>query len=166
MLEAATRFLDQLDAMLSRLDSQLEIAQSKVEVASTLCEFAGRELNLADCGVYLRDGSNLERIAAWGTRDAPEASDARIDLVVPSGIAGSCAHELRLQRTDDAHADPRCRADERHRSELAVPILHGAALLGVIDSRYPDAGFYDPRYEKAFKAIADRGAVRLRELDG
>lgn len=166
MLEAATRFLDQLDDMLSRLDGQLEVAQSKDEVASALCDFAGRELNLADCGVYLRDGNGLAQTAVWGTREVPKAEDARIDLGVPSGIAGSCAHQLRLQRTDDAHSDPRCRADEKHRSELAVPILHGATLLGVLDSRYPDASFYDARYERAFKAIADRGAARLRELGG
>lgn len=165
MLEAATRFLDQLDAMLSRLDGQLELAQSRAEVANTLCEFVGRELNLADCGVYLHDGKGLSQMAAWGTREKPEPPGARIDLGVPSGIAGSCAHQLRPQRTDDARTDPRCRAGEAtHRSELAVPILHGATLLGIIDSRDPEAGFYDARYEKAFKAMADRGAARLREL--
>ena len=167
MPDAVTRFLSQIDALLTRLDGQLDLATSPREAAWTLCEFTGRELNLADCVIYLPEGgSGLIQTAAWGPkRVAENMLESRIRLNIGRGIVGDCARQLCKQRADDTRRDPRYVLDaELNLSELAVPIHHEEILLGVLDSEHPEAGFYDARYEQAFEAIAERGAARLWRL--
>ncbi|HEV8693168.1 MAG TPA: GAF domain-containing protein [Lysobacter sp.] len=169
MPDTVTRFLGQLDALLTRLDGQLDLATSQREAAWTLCEFTGRELNLADCVVYLPDGNDgLMQTAAWGPkRVAENMLESRIRLNFGKGIVGDCARQLRTQRADDTRRDPRyVRDQELNLSELAVPIHHQEILLGVLDSEHPETGFYDARYEQVFEAIAERGAARLWRLRG
>ena len=169
MPDTVTRFLSQFDALLRRLDGQLDLAASMHEAAWALCEFTGRELNLADCVVYMPDGTDgLIQIAAWGPkRIAQNMLESRIRLNFGKGIVGDCARRVRTQRTDDTRRDPRYLVDaELNLSELAVPIHHEEILLGVLDSEHPDVGFYDARYEQVFEAIAERGAARLWRLRG
>jgi putative methionine-R-sulfoxide reductase with GAF domain len=163
-VDAVTRFLDRREAKLQRLDEQLQQAADPSEVASALCEHTGRELNLADCVVYLPAGSDtLVQAAAWGARRGA-ALAARLRLPY-EGLVGSCAVTLRTQRIDDLGHDSRDVADAQvHLCELAVPIAHEGVLLGILDSESPEPGFYDSRYEAAFAAIAERGASRLWQL--
>lgn len=166
MPDVVARFLGQINMLLARLDLQLGMAATPQEVAWTLCEFTGRELNLADCVVYLRDGDGLIQTAAWGPkRVADTMLAARRRLAIGRGVVGDCASQLRTQRVDDTRTDARYVADEEwNLSELAVPIHHDDILLGVLDSENPEPGFYDPRYERALEAIAERGAARLWRL--
>lgn len=166
MPDVVARFLDRMDTLLARLDLQLEMAATPQEVAWTLCEFTGRELNLADCVVHLPEGDDLIQTAAWGPKRVAETMLAsRRRLAIGRGVVGDCARQLRTLRVDDTRGDPRYLADEEwNLSELAVPIRHDGILLGVLDSENPEAGFYDPRYERALEAIAERGAARLWRL--
>lgn len=169
MPDAVTRFLSRLDALLARLDGQLALAETPREVAWIVCEFTGRELNLADCVVYLPEGGDgLLQTAAWGPkRVAEHMLESRIRLSLGKGIVGDCARRLHTQRVDDTRNDPRyVRDGELNLSELAVPIHHDEILLGVLDSEHPADGFYDARYEHAFEAIAERSAARLWCLRG
>jgi signal transduction protein with GAF and PtsI domain len=169
MPDAVTRFLSRLDALLARLDSQLALATTPREVAWTVCEFTGRELNLADCVVYLPEGSDgLRQTAAWGPkRVADHMVESGIRLSLGKGIVGDCARQLHTQRVDDTRRDPRYVRDiDLNLSELAVPIHHDEILLGVLDSEHSTDRFYDARYEHAFEAIAEHGAARLWSLRG
>lgn len=166
-MDAITRFLERRATMLARLDEQLQDALGPEDVARALCEFTGRELNLADCVVYLptRDGI-LVQSAAWGARrGADRMLDARLRLPLGIGIVGECALLLQTQRVDDTREDPRyIRDDQPGLSELSVPMSHDGTLLGVLDSEDADTGFYDARYEAAFEAIAHCGAAYLWQL--
>ena len=177
MVDAVTRFLDRKDTLLARLDEQLQRAADIPEAAKTLCEYTGRELNLADCVVYLPEGDNgLYLQAAWGARRGTQRlPDSRLHLPIGRDVAGDCARLLELQRMDDARADPRHppRTDppppelalvEPARSELAAPISHDHLLLGVLDSEDPAPGFYDARYERVFQGIADCSAPHFWRL--
>lgn len=169
MDDAVARFPTQAERLLRQLDAELTSATTPREVAWMLCEFAGRELDLADCVVYLPDGDGgLVQQAAWGPkRVAQHVLESRIRLGIGQGVVGDSARQLQPQRVDDTRHDPRYILDaENNLSELAVPIHHGDALLGVLDSEHPDPGFYDARHEQAFVAIAARGAARLRQLRG
>jgi putative methionine-R-sulfoxide reductase with GAF domain len=169
MRDAVTRFIDQIESLLVRLDGQLDLSASPREAAWTLCEFAGRELNLADCVVYLpRGNDSLVQTAAWGPKRVSENMlESRVVLTGGKGVVGDCARRLRTMRIDDTRLDPRyVRDDQVNLSELAVPIHHEEILLGVLDSENPEASFYDARYEKALEAIADRGAAHLWRLRG
>lgn len=169
MPDAVTRFLSHRERMLARLDEQLGEATTPHETAWILCEFTGRELNLADCVVYLPEGQGLLlQTAAWGPkRAASNMLESRIRLAVGEGIVGDCALRLQAQRVDDTRRDPRYIADDQvNLSELAVPIHYGPTLLAVMDSENPYEGFYDARYEEAFTAIAALGATHLWRMHG
>jgi putative methionine-R-sulfoxide reductase with GAF domain len=166
-VDAVTRFLDRRQALLARLDEQLRQAESALEAARVLCDYTGRELNLADCVVYLPDGgAELKQAAAWGPkRGAERLLESRIRLPIGTGIVGDCARQLRAQRVDDTRHDPRYVCDDEPRlSELSVPICHDEILLGVLDSEDAHTAFYDARYEQAFEAIAGCAAAHLWRL--
>ena len=166
-MDVITRFLDRRQVLLARLDDQLQQAQNRHEAAWLLCEYTGRELNLADCVVYLPDGDDgLTQAAAWGPkRGVEQLLESQIHLAIGTGIAGICARDLRTQRVDDARRDLRyIRDDESRLSALSVPISQDGVLLGVLDSEDAHPGFYDARYEGAFEAIAACGAAHLWRL--
>lgn len=165
---AAAAFLSEAQARLAGLSTALSRADSPQAVAWSLCEYSGRELELADAVVYLLDdgGASLTQQAAWGPKQAAHhILESRIRLAIGVGIVGRCA-QLRLpQRTADARLDERYVIDDQpNLSELAVPILADGALFGVLDSEHPQADYYRMAHEHALLAIAERGAHRLREL--
>jgi len=165
----ATAFLANAARRLAPLDDTLAQAHSPDDVAWTLCRFAGKELELVDVIVYLCDpgGRTLTQQAAWGPkRAASRVLESRLTLAFGQGIVGRCA-QLRLpQRTGDARFDPRYVPDDQSNlSELAVPILLGETLYGVLDSEHPAADHYTLEHEHALQAIAERGARRLRALE-
>lgn len=167
MDDAVARFPPQAERLLRQLDAELTSATTPREVAWTLCEFAGRELDLADCVVYLPDNDgSLVQQAAWGPkRVADHVLESRIRLAIGQGVVGDSARQLQPQRVDDTRRDPRYVLDaENNLSELAVPIHHDGTLLGVLDSEHPEQGFYDDRHEQALVAIAAHGAARLWQL--
>lgn len=166
-MDVVTRFLERRDTMLSRLDEQLRHAADSAEAAWILCEYTGRELNLADCVVYLPAGTGiLAQAAAWGPKRGGERMlESRLRLPPGTGIVGHCARDMHALRVDDTRSDPRYVADDRSNlSELAVPIAHDEVLLGVLDSESPELGFYDARYEAVFAAIAECAAARFWRL--
>jgi putative methionine-R-sulfoxide reductase with GAF domain len=164
LVDAVSRFLLRQDTLLLRLDELLQQAADADEVAWILCEHTGRELNLADCVLYLPAGEDtLVQAAAWGSRrGAGRMPEARLRMSIGRGVVGDCARLLRTQRVDDTRLDTRYVHDgELGLSELATALSHDEFLLGVLDSEAVDAAFYDARYEQAFEAIADCGAAHL-----
>lgn len=166
---AAATFLAEAQAKLAGLSESLSRAPTPQAVAWTLCEFCGRQLELADVLVYLLDagGASLTQQAAWGPKQgAHHVLESRLTLAMDVGIVGRCA-QLRLpQRTPDARLDERYVLDDQvNLSELAVPILANGRLYGVLDSEHPQADYYRMAHEHAMLAIAERGALRLCELD-
>ncbi len=168
MARPTAAFLSDAGARLARLSQALAMAATAQDVAWTLCEFAGNELDLADCVVYLLDpgASTLTQQAAWGPkRAAHHVLESRLRLAMDQGIVGRCARLRLPQRTADARSDQRYVVDDQFNlSELAVPMLAGDVLYGVFDSEHPQADHYDLDDEHAFLAIAERGALRLAQL--
>ncbi|MDH7452327.1 GAF domain-containing protein [Luteimonas composti] len=164
----ATAFLANAARRLAPLDEALSHAQSPGDVAWTLCRFTGKELELVDVVVYLSDscGRTLTQQAAWGPkRAASRVLESRLTLALGQGLVGHCAKACLPQRTGDARFDARYVPDDQaNLSELAVPILCGEHLYGVLDSEHPEADHYSLAHEHALQAIAERGARRLRAL--
>lgn len=166
-MSAAEAFLEQRERRLARLDHTLAAAATPHDAAWNLCEFAGRELGLDDCVVYLVEADGkLGQQAAWGPKRAAEHMlESRLRLAHGQGVVGDCARLLRPQRIDDVRGDPRYVADDQpNLSELAVQIHADGVLYGVLDSEHPAAGFYSDMHTRAFEAIAARGAARMRQL--
>lgn len=157
-------------SLLERLDALLADASTPNDVAWTLADFAGRSLELEDCIVYLVDpgGSTLSQRAAWGAKRVTERIfEHPIRLALGAGVVGTCAQLAKSQTVGDTRVDPRYVVDDGTRlSEVAVPIRDTDTVHGVIDSEHRDANYYRPEHVRALQAIADRGAARLRQLEG
>ncbi len=160
-MDAVTRFLERREALLRRLDEQLQEAADSAEAAQVLCEHAGRELNLADCAVYLPADGTLLPVATWGATHDERRPAAQLPL--PGAADAPAVVALRPHGVDEPAPDaPGAAAGDR--SELAVAIARDGALLGVLHSVSPEAGFHDARYEAAFLAMAGIAAARLLRL--
>lgn len=80
-------------------------------------------------GIYLLEGDELV-LKAW---DGPEATQ-HTRIPIGRGICGLAAREKRTVVVGDVTADPRYLACFPHtKSEIVVPIMKGATVLGEID---------------------------------
>lgn len=81
-------------------------------------------------------------------------------VMLGEGIVGHAASTRRVLRIADLQADERAVfVDERSRSELAVPLLTGEALVGVlnVECHIPDA--YTAAHESVLVALAEQVAL-------
>lgn len=165
---AVDALLAQASEARARLDDRLAEASNADDVAWMLCEFAGRELQLVDCVVYLatRDERTFAQRAAWGAkRVAERLFDAPIRLGIAEGVVGTCALVGAPQLVPDTRLDPRYVLDDAQRlSELAVPLRSGDRVLGVIDCEHPASDHFDSRHVRALLLIAEAGVLRLESL--
>ncbi len=163
------RFLEEPSEARARLDDLLAASASADAVAWTLCEFAGRELDLDDCVVYLafQNGRALAQRAAWGAKRVSERMmDSPMRLNLSQGIVGTCALVGAPQMVPDTRLDPRYLSDDAARlSELSVPLRSGERVLGVIDTEHAEADHYDSRHVRALFLIAEAGVERLLSLE-
>ncbi len=92
--------------------------------------------------VFLMDTNNQLVVQASIGYDNIDLSNLRIHL--GEGIVGKVAQERRPIRVDDTSTTPEYMAiDPEIRSELAVPILYGDRLMGVVDLENPTPAAYD-----------------------
>jgi signal transduction protein with GAF and PtsI domain len=146
------------------LHTALGASADRREAAWQLAEHAGRLLDLQDCVVYLLapSGDALQQVAAWGPKQvAPRIFENPITLPVGHGIVGACARDRVPVLVADTRLDARYVLDDEPRlSELAVPILRGDALLGVIDSEHAAADAYRSEHVRALLRLAAVFATR------
>lgn len=169
--EEAARIINSLAGSLVELESEEDVLW---DVARN---FVGR-LGLPDCVVYALDESRnvLVQRAAWG----PKAPVGRqiinpIEIPLGRGIVGTVGATGKPELVADTRLDPRYIVDDTQRlSELAVPILLGDRVIGVIDVEHPDAGFLDEHHLEILTALAAllanklvrvRAEVALRSLN-
>lgn len=115
-------------------------------------------LGLEDCVIYLldQDRNVLLQKAAWGSKSSPDQKIINpIEVPVGKGIVGTVAKTGAPELIADTTADPRYIPDGVVRlSELAVPILEGDQVIGVIDSEHSQRHFYTSRHLNLLTAIA------------
>lgn len=157
-----------VELALARLHQSLSTAINADQACWAVAEHAIALLGLEDCVVYLlqSDGVSLLQQAAWGPK-RQRHGQVRDPLVlhVSEGIVGACARTRRTQWVPDVLADPRYIADDAtRRSELAVPILVGEHLLGVLDSEHAQPDFFTATHAHAFVQIAELLAAHLPRI--
>ena len=109
-------------------------------------------------GIYLLDGNELV-LGPYVGRPSPHT---RIPL--GRGICGAAAAEKTTIVVDDVNADARylaCSIDTK--SEIVVPIMRGADVLGEIDIDSDKAAAFGPRDRALLEPIAALLADRISE---
>lgn len=163
-----TDLAQRLELALARLHQALLTARTPHQACWAITGTAIALLDLEDCVVYLLDpdGQTLSQQAAFGPKQgAPGVLESQIRLAMGTGIVGTCAQQRQPQMVADVSGDPRYITDDAVRgAELAVPLLAGDVLLGVIDSEHSQVGFYSTDHLLAFQQIAELAATHLDRL--
>ncbi len=163
--EARNRRSEHAARIISSLASSLVELESEEDVLWDVARNCVGRLGLPDCVVYINDESRrvLVQRAAWG----PKAPNDRtilnpIEIPIGRGIVGAVGVSGRPELVSDTRLDPRYIIDDAQRlSELAVPILLGDRVIGVIDVEHPDAGFFEDHHVEILTALAALLANKL-----
>lgn len=92
---------------------------------------------------------------------------ACIRIPFGKGVCGAAAATRETQLVEDVHAFPgHIACDAASRSELVVPIVAGAALLGVLDLDSPEPARFDAEDAAGCEALAALLGERLGERVG
>ena len=152
-----------------RIVSELAVAllpPSKLhEILWLVARTAISKLGFEDCVIYLLDERRamLLQKAAYGPKNpvAEEILDP-IEIPIGQGIVGAVAASGRSDLVNDTRLDSRYILDDAMRlSELAVPIIHGGEVIGVIDSEHPQAGFYTEAHRQIMTTVASMASTKI-----
>ena len=107
-------------------------------------------------GIYLLDGNEL----VLGPYEGKPSPHTHIPL--GRGICGAAAAEKTTIIVDDVNADPRYLAcSVETRSEIVVPIMKGADVLGEIDIDSDQLAAFDANDQRLLEAVAALLAARM-----
>ena len=145
------------DAITHEIERAIAGAGDRVEAMSRTVEILKANLRAYTwVGIYLLEGDEL---VLGPFRGAP-SPHTRIPL--GRGICGAAATAKATIVVDDVHADPRYLACSLEtQSEIVVPIMRGAAVLGEIDIDSNTAAAFGQRDQQMLEHVAALLAERL-----
>lgn len=123
----------------------------------------GELLGFEDCVIYLIEGDLLIQKAAFGVKN-PKSRNIKnqIKIQLGEGIVGSVGLNAQKEYVPDLSKDSRYIEDEfKGCSELAVPLLYEAKVIGVLDSESSKVDGFDQRDLKMFESLANIAGARI-----
>ena len=152
----------------TKLAEGLSAAQTLDEVLWAVAHEALGTMQLEDVVIYLVDRARglCVQAAAYGPKN-PEGwtIKAPIEIPIGKGVVGRVARSGEPALVPDVSIDPDYIPDDVARlSELTVPIIVDGEVIGVIDSEHSIAGFFTPRHQTVFTAIARLAAPRIEQF--
>ena len=153
MPRALTNYLQVLDEVRAAIDDEPDATRA---MEGTVRRLYDRVPDYNWVGIYLLYGNEL----ALGPFVGDPSPHTRIPL--GRGICGAAAAEKQTIIVDDVNADPRylaCSLDTK--SEIVVPIMKGAEVLGEIDIDSDRLAAFGAEDKKLLEAIAALLAPRL-----
>jgi PAS domain S-box-containing protein len=155
-------------AVINAFSIALLEARTEDDVAKTVVRQAIARLNFVDCVVYLVDRQEhlLKQRAAHGPKK-PKTLQKNIkdpiNLKFGQGIVGTAAIEKKTIVIGDTSKDSRYVLDDAQRlSEIAVPIMIGDEVIGVIDSEHPEKNYFTKEDTNILEAIASIAATSIQ----
>jgi len=147
-----------------KLAHELSTFESVPELLAGALEILRREVRYEFGAVLLAEGQELVVAAAHSDLPGPRYVQGH-RLPLWQGVVGWVARERRPLRLDDVRQDPRyVPVHPDIRAELAVPILFGNELLGVLDVESVELGRFRPEDEDFLAAVADLLAMAIEGL--
>jgi GAF domain-containing protein len=93
-----------------------------------------------------------------------QGKPACVRIAKGRGVCGAAAAQGRPVRLDDVDAFPdHIACDSASRSELVVPLMHGAGVFGVIDLDSPLPGRFDADDEAGMERVA---SIYMQAIEG
>lgn len=126
------------------------------------------QLGLEDCVIYQADSEKkiLNQVAAYGNKN-PFGRNIFNEITIPfgKGIVGNVAETGNAEIITDTRADKRYIQDDAMRlSELAVPIIVNAKVIGVIDSEHSEVNFFKKEHLQVFQVLATLCSQKIQTL--
>lgn len=122
-------------------------------------------LQFEHCVIYMLDAEKkvLKQTAAYGPKSPGEYELLRpLEIPLGMGITGSAALKAKAEIIQDTTRDNRYIVDgERRHSEIAVPIVFGERVLGVIDCEHSKKRFFTQKHLSVLTTIASLCANKI-----
>lgn len=154
----------QLEDLVIYFSTSIIEKETEEEILWDLVKTCISKLGFEDCVIYLLDENNeLHQKAAHGPKN-PRGFDIYepIAIKLGEGITGTVAKTRKAEIVCNTSEDPRYIMDDQMRlSEIAVPIMAGDKLLGVIDSEHSEPNFFNHYHLKLLNAFASICGIKL-----
>lgn len=159
----------EVEQAVNRFSQTLFLQNTVDDVLWDLAKNCISRLGFADCVIYMldRERGELVQKAAHGPKN-PIDLDILNPITIPvgKGIVGTVAQTGQPEVVDDTSIDPRYIVDDEMRlSEIAVPIISGTTVIGVIDSEHHERGFFTRKHLRVLQTIASLVANRIDRLN-
>jgi len=155
---------EQLEDLVIYFSTSIIEKETEEEILWDLVKTCISKLGFEDCVIYLLDENNeLHQKAAHGPKN-PKGFDIYepIAIKLGEGITGTVAKTRKAEIVTNTSEDPRYIIDDQMRlSEIAVPIMAGDKLLGVIDSEHSEPNFFNEYHLKLLNAFASICGIKL-----
>jgi GAF domain-containing protein len=132
------------------------------QIAEAVLEIAGEVLDFQDCDFLLMDEARRELFVAARRGQLQGEENLLLPLYGEKGISAAAARSRKAVYVPDVRQDPRYVSTGFPAiSELAVPVMAGDCVLGVInvESAQPDA--FDRMNREYLSILADQAALAL-----
>lgn len=158
--------MEELTAVLSRV---LMIDKPIEDVLWNITKECTQLLGLEDMVIYKYDYKKhvLLQVAAYGDKQERDATiKDPIEIEPGKGVVGKAFKTMQPVCIDDTTQYNEYILDDRSRlSELAVPIIVGEKVFGVIDSEHSQKGYYKGPYIQLFNVIASFCSIKVAQED-
>jgi diguanylate cyclase (GGDEF)-like protein/PAS domain S-box-containing protein len=144
---------------------RLATASARDEAISSTLDFLAEQFDFELSAILLADEDGSLCLAGLRGPDCGGRIEVGKNLPVGSGIVGCVAKQRHPLVVPNVHDDSRYfEAFSGTRSELAVPVLFGGNLLGVINVESQQAEFFDDEDRQLLEVIANHLAITLSSL--
>jgi GAF domain-containing protein len=178
MTKQLREFIDSLEGRVAARTQQLETVVKMgqrltgiLDLSDLLREVVNRTketYNYYHIHIYLLDEKGEMLMLAQGYGEAGAEMKARghnISMTAPRSLVAQAAREARVISVADVQTDPNWLPNPllpETRSEMAVPIILGTQVVGVLDVQSKRANGLGPEDETTLQALANQVAVAVR----
>jgi len=156
------------EVVINYFASQINRHQNTDEMLWDIAKNCISKLNFEDCVIYLREEEKniLVQKAAWGPKMERDFTIYNpIEIPVGKGIVGTVAQTGKPELINNTELDERYIPDDAKRlSELAVPLIVGNKVVGVIDSENSQKNFFKQKHLNILNTVAVLCVAQIQRL--
>lgn len=158
-----------IQQVIAHFSEELKKANSAEEVAWNIVDNVIAQLNYEDCVIYLYNSNSghLVQTAAFGPKNTENRTIKNPIVIEPGeGIVGRVFEYGEGEIVNDTSKDSNYIIDDRFRlSEIAVPIMFGGDVIGIIDSEHTSENFFTPQDMEILTTIAEMASEQIQQLN-